>query len=265
MSRRTATDNQDTSSTSKRVRFDSTAKDPNGESRQVTPKALADNLIRRHVVSLQPQLASILEKLGLAHVDLLHKLHNKNLQVTRMESSDDFVPRSARIDFKFHMSKTAEERPEFIALQEETNTQITEFKKFLTCQIIKATKIECESYADQLKDSFIKAIRVVVQGFILGDMLLRHMNCDSIVSSIFATRSPRLLKHTTFTSVESFYERYKQIHNISVFPIRSDSSSNNTTTNSQSRFFQPTTASVTGDNNNNAHIGLVGDQNTQNL
>jgi hypothetical protein len=70
MSRRTATNQQDTSP--KRVRFDPTAKEFNGVVRQVTPKSLADSLIHQHVASLQPQLATILEKLGLAHVTLLH-------------------------------------------------------------------------------------------------------------------------------------------------------------------------------------------------
>jgi hypothetical protein len=220
---------------------------------------LADGLISQHVASLQPQLASILEKLGHVHVDLLHKLYNKELQVSRMESSEEFVPRSARIDFMFHMSKGASERPEFIALKEETDSQIHEFKKFLTCQIIKATKIECDSYADQLKDSFAKAVHVVVKGFLVGSEADDHDNCDSFVLTIFATHSVRLLKHTTFSSLDSFYERYKKVHNIAVFPIQSDSAAN-TATASQSRFFQPSVASTNGNGGNNVvHPGSMMD------
>ena len=241
MSRRTATNNQDTSP--KRVRFDSTAKEPSGEDRQqATPKSLADSLIRRHVASLQPQLATILEKLGLSHIDLLHKLHSKKLQIDRMESSDEFIPRSARIEFMFHMSKAAGERPEFIALKEETDHRISEFRSFLSAQIIKATKIEYESYSELIKDNFVKAIRVAIQGFLVGDDALCNLNSDSITSVIFENHSERLLRHATFASVTSFYEKYKQQHNLPVFPIRTP---HNTTTaapsaTSRSPFFQPT-------------------------
>ena len=236
MSRRTATNRQD--SPSKRVRFDHTANEPNGESRQVTPKSLADSLIRRHVASLQPQFATILEKLGLTHLDLLHKLYGKKLQVTRMESSEEFVPRSARIEFMFHMSKAANERPEFITLKEETDAQVLEFQKFLTRQIIKATKIECESAAGQLRDGFVKSVWIAVEGFLLGDTNARGSNCDAIVSAMIESRADRLLCHTTFDNFESFCDHYKRIHNLAVFPIRRAGDA------TQSRLFSGGTATV---------------------
>jgi hypothetical protein len=221
MSRRTATNHQDASP--KRVRFDATAREPPiGETRQVTPKSLADSLIHRHVESLQPQFATILAKLGLSHIDLLHKLYNKQLQVSRMESSEEFVPRSARIEFMFHMSKAANERPEFLALKEETDNRMVEFQKFLTGQIIKATKIECETLAIQLREGFVKALRIGVEGFLVGDGSLQlgnHNDCDAIISALMETRSARLLCHTTFSDYESFCITYKQLHNVSVFPI----------------------------------------------
>jgi hypothetical protein len=235
MSRRTATNNQDTSP--KRVRFDHTAKDPNGESKQDTPKSLADSLIRRHVASLQPQFATILEKLGLTHLDLLHKLYGKKLQVARMESSQDFVPRSARIEFMFHMSKAANDRPEFIALKEETDSKMLEFQKFLTGQIIKATKIECESTAERLRDGFVKAVRLTVEGFLLGDTHAHGNNCDAIVSAMFENHADRLLCHTTFSNFESFCDIYKQTHKLTSFPIRRGDTT-------QSRFFSSGTTSV---------------------
>ena len=235
MSRRTATNRQD--SPSKRVRFDHTANESQGESRQVTPKSLADSLISRHVASLQPQFATILEKLGLNHLDLLHKLYGKKLQVTRMESSEEFVPRSARIEFMFHMSKAANERPEFTALKEETDAQVLEFQKFLTRQIIKATKIECESAAGQLRDGFVKSVRIAVEGYLLGDTNARGSNCDAIVSAMIESRTDRLLCHTTFDNFESFCDHYKRIHNLTVFPIRRAG-------DAQSRFFSGGTATV---------------------
>jgi hypothetical protein len=159
-----------------------------------------------------------------------------------MESSEEFVPRSARIEFMFHMSKAANERPEFIALKEETDQRISEFRKFLSTQIIKATRIECEVYADQIRESFVKAIRVAIQGFLVGDDAFSNLECDAVISTIFETRSDRLLRHTTFQSIESFYDRYTQVHNLAAFPIRSDSSHSSSAATSAPRspFFQST-------------------------
>ena len=130
------------------------------------------------------------------------------------------------------MSKAANERPEFIALKEETDTQVLEFQKFLTCQIIKATKIECESTADQLRDGFVKSVRIAVEGFLLGDNNARGRNCDAIVSALIESHTERLLCHTTFENFESFCNHYKRIHNLTVFPIRQA-----TGDATQSRFF----------------------------
>jgi hypothetical protein len=84
------------------VHFDATlANAPSGEIKSAsasTPKAIADAFIKTHVTSLQPQLASILEKLGLQYLDLLHSLYNKKSQISKMESNEEFIPCLAQID-----------------------------------------------------------------------------------------------------------------------------------------------------------------------
>lgn len=55
-----------------------------------------------------------------------------------------------------------------------------------------------------------------------------------------ANHSDRLLRHTTFSSLDAFYEKYKLVHNIPVFPIHREQ---RRTTTPQSRFFQANTAS----------------------
>lgn len=209
-----------------------------------TPKAIADSFIKTHVASLQPQLASILEKLRLQHLDLLHSLYNKETQITRMERIDEFIPRSARIDFKFHMSKNAEERPEFLALQEETNSHIADFRNFLRGQIIKATKIESTTIAENIKIGFVKAIRLCIEAFIIGDDSLpsdldASSNSHTNISMIMELYHTTLLKHTTFQSLAEFCEYYKKIHNLQSFPISQGlpQSASTSTTPTGSRFF----------------------------
>ena len=227
MSRRNATNSStNSSSPNKRVRFDATSAPApasgNTSTITSTPLSVADSFIKNHVASLQPQLAAILGKLGHQHASLLHKLFNKKSQITRMEGDDDFIPRSARIDFKFHMSKNAEERPEFLALQEETNTHIANFRKLLRHQIIKATRIESDALMEELKLGFIKIIRVSVEAFLIGDdtgVRLDGNTLHAAISSLMEPRHATLLRHTTFTSFEDFCNLYKRINNLSVFPI----------------------------------------------
>ena len=266
MSRRNATATNSNQSPNKRVRFDATsAHAPNGDpltATASTPKAIADSFITNHVVSLQPQLASILEKLGLQHLDLLHVFHNKKSQLTRMESNEEFIPRSARIEFKFHMSKNAEERPEFLALQEETDSHIATFRIFLRGQIIKATKIESMTIVENINIGFVKAIRVCTEAFLIGDDTplvdqdITH-NTHALVSTIMDTYHTILLKHTTFQSLAEFCDLYKRIHNLQTFPI-SQGTRPAAPSTSGSRYFntgpRPTNTSTTDastDPNNN--------------
>jgi hypothetical protein len=103
------------------------------------------------------------------------------------------------------MSKAADERPECIALKEETDIWISEFKN-LTTHIIKATKIESKTSSVQIKEkSFIKSIQVAAQGFILGDDTTCNLDWDSIFSTIMECHSAHLLCHLIFASVESSF------------------------------------------------------------
>mmetsp|Transcript_39539 Transcript_39539/g.80665 ORF Transcript_39539/g.80665 Transcript_39539/m.80665 type:complete len:113 (-) Transcript_39539:536-874(-) len=102
----------DTQRQGKRTRIDPSAKDPSTADRpqnqaRQPPKSLAEAFIRSHVASLHPQLASILEKLGIDQVHRLQSVYNKQTQSARMEDDSEFIPRSARLEFKFHMTKSS--------------------------------------------------------------------------------------------------------------------------------------------------------------
>jgi hypothetical protein len=245
MSRRTATSANSNSSPPKRVRFDATSApaSPGDSTSPIsnTPLFIADSFIKNHIVSLQPQLATILGKLGHQHVNLLHKLYNKKAQISRMEGDEDFIPRSARIDFQFHMSKHAEERPEFLALQEETNSHIADFRKFLRQQIIKATRIESDTLTEEIKIGFIKSLRLTIEAFLIGDdtgITADNNLFHAIVSSLMDTRHETLLRHTSFSSFGDFCDTYKRFHNLSTFPVNGQSNgSGGSSTTATSPFF----------------------------
>ena len=107
----------------KRTRFDTTAHVPATEDTKdaaTSPMSVASQHIRTHLTSLRPQIATILEKLAFAVLRLQAKQHNKQRQISKMESDAEFIPRSTRLKFELTASKTAELSMEFVALKDET-------------------------------------------------------------------------------------------------------------------------------------------------
>ena len=152
-----ATDSQELQN--KRVRFDMNAVIPSGTKAlaQKTPKSISLAFISTHVESLQLPIATILTKIARDHLDILHKLHHKLSQSQRMESDDDFIPQSARLEFTLNVSKKATEDPKFLTLKENTDIAVAEFRKVLRNSIIEATKIECSIIVDDLHHNFVKS------------------------------------------------------------------------------------------------------------
>jgi hypothetical protein len=162
-----------------------------------------------------------------------------------MEGDEDFIPRSARIDFQFHMSKKAEERPEFLALQQEINSHIANLRKFLRQQIIKTTEFEANALTEELKIGYIKAIRLTIEAFFIGDDIsinIENVTIHTIVSSLLNNRHDTLLRHTSFSSFEDFCDAYKRLHNFSEFPhTRQGDGSGTTPATTASPFFNRNT------------------------
>jgi hypothetical protein len=119
---------------------------------------LADNQVKAYILSLQQDIGFILEKLGLSHISLQAKYLNKSFHIIKMEDDEEFIPRSARIEFSYKMSKKAEEQPEFIALQEETTPLIIQIQKQLKADVLTATKIEIAVVQAEVVTDLAKAI-----------------------------------------------------------------------------------------------------------
>jgi hypothetical protein len=106
------------------------------------PMVLAEAKVRSFVASLHSELASIIEKLAKEHLTLLSKLHIKKNMLKKLEDNEDFIPRSARIEFRLTGSKRTELSAEFIALQEETTIMVQTYRKALREQVIKSLRID---------------------------------------------------------------------------------------------------------------------------
>ena len=78
-------------------------------SKRQSPKALVLDFIQAKTGSLQPTITSTLLKLGTHHLELHMKAHHKATQKKRMMDNEEFIPRSARIEFTLMVAKEAED------------------------------------------------------------------------------------------------------------------------------------------------------------
>jgi hypothetical protein len=179
------------------------------------PMALAEAFIRSFVASLQPTLATIIEKLGKEHLILLSKLESKKTILNKLQENVDVIPRSARIEFQITGSKRAEQRPEFIALAEETSLMVTDFRKALRGQVIKSLRIEVSSIEDEIRDHLLKAIRLIAQSYMIANK--ENGNVDFKVYTLMEFYLPTLLSNCPMR-MTTFVDQYKRIHGLEVFP-----------------------------------------------
>ena len=223
-----ATDSQQLQN--KRVRFDMNATYPSGTKAptQKTPKSVSQAFISEHVASLHLPIATILTKIGRDHLDILHKLHHKLSQLQRMESDEEFIPQSARIDFKLNVSKKASEDPKFLTLKEQTDIVVADFRKVLRNSIIEATKIEIDLIVEDLHRNYVKSTFLIATANMIGEGN-ENANIHALLSIIFTSNHDTLLKHTDLELVD-YAKIYKEDNAILTFPLPNQASQNSTTT-----------------------------------
>ena len=199
------------STRSKRLRINATARPfstsetEQAPSQQKAPKALAVAFVKSHAASLQPQVASILERLGTNHINLLSKRYQKEVQIIKMETNKDFIPRSARIDFQFHMTKQAVSTPEFQLLKTQTETEINKFRTFLKKQVITAIKIKQSVLTNQIQDDFCQSLEHIVHTFLTANSI--SINSTNIKSTMdLVLNDTTLFKHCNLTKL-TFLQR----------------------------------------------------------
>ena len=209
-----STDSATNPNRSKRTRIDPTARPFETEqatTEQKAPKALALAFVKSHIASLQPKVATILEKLGTNHINLLSKKFQKTSQIEKMETNSDFIPRSARISFELHMTADAAATQEFQTLQTNTNNKVTEFRLFLKNQIIEATKIETKILTQQIQDNFITSLRHVITVFLTANSIAPTSDAiKTITKAVIEDTS--IFTHSELTH-DSFLLRASQINN----------------------------------------------------
>ena len=204
----------------KRVRFetieDDTPKKVTNKSQ--SPKALALHSLGSFSAMLQPDLGTVLKNLGTEWIDIIVKYRSKTTQVLKMLEDDDYIPHSVpTVDFKFYVSREAEDNAEFTIIKEDTAAAILEFRKTIKSQIIKAMRVEITLLEQRAKKHFLHAVTTVTKATLISARA-NVASLNRIVNSIMEFNHEQLLDEAGLNYAE-FCAQYKLMYGITRFPF----------------------------------------------
>ena len=183
--------------------------------------ATAKQSLENACASLQPEIASILSRLGRQTLLSLQKIHNKNSQADNLEKDETLFPRSARFKFTLTGSKQAEATKGFQKLQEEAATLLESFQKDIKTKIIAAARLEAKVTLEALHHDFTSSLRVAVQALLICETNFSPDNTDKAVATLLDRYSTELLRPFQIES-DIFRAMYKTTHSLAALPTPYD-------------------------------------------
>ena len=134
----------------------------------ITPKAKTLALIDTHAATLQQPLSTILKKLGVQILELLHRKHIKDAQRTRIESDANLVPRSAKLNFELSVPREVEELHDFITLRASTAEDVSSMKARLKQRIIECIHIESKALSLKVREQLAHALHLATHAILIS-------------------------------------------------------------------------------------------------
>ena len=188
----------------KRLQFDSSAVSPADKAK--TPLASARQTFKTTVASLQPELATILDRLANDLVTCLHRQTLKEQQVSEYESDEDKIPRSAKVKFDLQGSKLVEQDKEFQDLKGETDELVKNFRKVLAKQVMKKLKIEVKYIKKQTLETFATHLRMAVKAILTVENNTKEkVDMDKFVATLLTLYKSSLLTPLKITTDDKPY------------------------------------------------------------
>ena len=203
------------SSSTKRVRFDSAASSPSDSA--PTPMAAARKSITASVESLLPEIASILSRLGIEILVGFHKLELKRRQVKKFADDPDYIPISARVKFALNGSKLVEQDAEYLNLAENANSIVNTFRKDIRSQIEAAMKLEVSKLQTSLVTMFVKNLRVAIKTLILCESAFQANELDKVFKTLSQLHPEELVKNFN-TTIDLLNSACKREHSLPTLP-----------------------------------------------
>ena len=199
----------------KRLRFDASAVSPADSA--TTPLATARQAFKTTVASLQPELATILERLANEFLVCLHKKKLKELQVKQYEDDVEKLPRAAKVNFGLQGSKLVAQDEEFISLVGETDQLVLDFRKVLKSQIVKTMKLEAKHLKRSALEILTTNFKMATKAILLCDNNNEEVDLDKFISTILQLYANELLPPLDI-QLDDFTTTYKRNNTFNLLP-----------------------------------------------
>ena len=200
------------------------------------PLAVAEKFLTEHLSSLHPEINTILSQHGKTFIKALHRLHNKAVQVEKMKTDEEFFPRSARFEFRLHLSKEAEQCESYGPLQEKVTKSLLDMKSLFKGYVVEATNIEISTNMEKIRENHARNIRHVAQAFRLAAKEDDLCPADTLIAKIYTDHHEVLLKHL-HCSFDDFKSTYCNVNGLEQWPVAPSTTTTNGAINATRRRF----------------------------
>ena len=197
----------------KRVLISSTKNttDHGNASKVKTPKALALASVEGHAASLHPQVSKIVLSYANKFIDTSHKLQQKELQLSKMVDNEDFIPRSARINFEFYLRPEIKQTDDFAVIQSNTTDLIKTFQYALKSQITETMKLDIAYLKNMLNKITCELIFYTCKAFhFFHDPNRFNPSVTTTVAFLIYNFGDNLLKHCSLDK-HSFKQKFTEV------------------------------------------------------
>ena len=177
----------------KRARFDPSIAPEKLPNR--SPLVTAEEYITNHISSLHEGIATLLLSHGREHLVLSQRLFTKQRAKTRIEKDDDYIPVSARVNFRLQPVKEAEELPEYKELQDSTAIVIKRHQEELKACCVQSMSIDIKAIRAAMNKHLCISMHAITSLFHIAQGLDVEHTHHTVIATL-TQHSGSLLKHT---------------------------------------------------------------------
>lgn len=160
-----------------------------------SPLAVAEEFIESHTSSLHEGIATLLTSHGREHLVLSQRLFTKERAKTRIEKDEDYIPVSARVNFRLQVASETEELQEYTELQNRAEEIVKRHQKELKTCCIESMILDIKAIQAAKNKSFCRSLHAVTTLFHIAQQVdVTHVH--HTVAALLDQHSNALLKHT---------------------------------------------------------------------
>lgn len=177
------------------------------------PSAIAREFVTEAVASLPSSIKSLVIEKSLFY-NKLQSTKRQRVKTTNRLREDNFIPRSARINFSITASSRVTEIESFKTLKDETDKYVEEVQNKLKALTIKVSEMEEEDITKQIQDCFFESLEMFASLGYYACYPNETDNLDtaSITRFLLEKYTAPILNHVSLTpdTVLAKYSTYKK-------------------------------------------------------